>query len=408
MKGIYYKDGKFCKKIPLSVYIHIPFCVQKCLYCDFLSAPATEDIKESYVKALLNEIDEWKELVKKDYYISTIFIGGGTPTALSANQLTQICRRLSKLTDTQDEHKIEFTIEANPGTITKEHASCFRDMGINRVSMGLQSAQAKELKALGRIHSYKDFLDSVTLLRKNGIENINVDLMSDIPYQSLTSYKDTLEKICALDLEHISSYSLIVEPGTPFHDMYEKDQLEIPDEDCDRQMYEMTQQILEKNGYFRYEISNYAKEGKECRHNITYWNMGQYLGLGLGASSLFMGYRFRNCSDLESYIKLHLCKNAGCNEKLMIEKLHHLEEVHKVSKKDAMEEFVFLGLRMHTGISRKRFLELFGCMFDEIYADILKPLFEQKLLAEDENHDRIYLTNLGIDVSNTVLAEFLL
>lgn len=395
-------------KKPISLYIHVPFCVQKCLYCDFLSSPATKETQEAYVEALLREIHGWKDMIRRDYDIATVFIGGGTPTVLSPEQLMRICDSIHSLSDAWDD-TIEFTIEANPGTITKEHASCFREAGINRVSMGLQSVQTKELRALGRIHTYEDFLRSVSFLRQNGIKNMNVDLMSDIPYQTIASYKDTLERICALGLEHISAYSLIVEPGTPFYEMQNQDQLFIPDEDSDRQMYELTQQILSQNGYHRYEISNYAKIGRECRHNITYWDMGEYLGLGLGASSLFSGYRFRNCSNLEAYIKLHMDRTGIALDKTDFQKrLESMEDVHKVSKKDAMEEFVFLGLRMQKGISREKFARLFEVTLDEVYGKVIKSFFDKKLLAESENHDRIYLTNLGIDVSNTVLAEFLL
>ena len=281
-------------KKKLALYIHIPFCVKKCLYCDFLSATANEQEKESYVQALFYEMDHWKDYLQQEYQIQSIFIGGGTPTALPVDLLERICQKLRTDFLLEQAENLEFTIEANPGTVTKEYVEMFQRVGINRVSLGLQSAQSKELKALGRIHTYQDLLDSVALLQEYGISNINIDLMEDIPYQTLESYKDTLEKVCTLPITHISSYSLIIEPGTPFYEMEQKGELLIANEDEDRKMYELTKEILKEHGYERYEISNYAKKGMECRHNITYWNLGEYLGLGLGAASYLGGFRFEN------------------------------------------------------------------------------------------------------------------
>lgn len=404
-----------CKQ-PLSLYIHIPFCIRKCLYCDFLSGQASKEEKEAYVKKLIEEMDYWKEVVQKEYFIRTVFLGGGTPTCLEPSQLLQIGRKLSEFSmagqvlrpededgaeqlserkeNSPEQFFFEFTAEANPGTLTKEKVLSLKEIGVNRISLGLQSAQEKELKSLGRIHSYKDFLESFELLRGYGFQNINVDLMADIPKQTLESYQSTLSSVVELEPEHISSYSLIVEEGTPFFKMQEEGRLLLPDEETDRQMYCLTQDILARRGYERYEISNYAKRGKECCHNLNYWEMGEYLGLGLGASSYFQGCRFSNTDKMQEYCSLPA---------------NHLQkEKKKLSKKDEMEEYVFLGLRMRKGISAEEYQKRFGVEFKKCYQGVLPFLFENHLLAEDKNHGRIYLTDRGIDVSNVVLAEFLL
>lgn len=403
-------------KRPLSLYIHIPFCIKKCFYCDFLSGQASREEKEVYIKKLLEEMDYWKEEVQEEYFIRTVFLGGGTPTCLEPSQLLRIGRKLSEfpmagqagrakkenIAEQLPERKesspeqffYEFTAEANPGTLTKEKIQVLKEIGANRVSLGLQSAQEKELKALGRVHSYEDFLESFALLRSCGFQNINVDLMADLPYQTLESYQSTLSSVLELEPEHISSYSLIVEEGTPFFKMQKEGTLFLPDEETDRQMYGLTKEILAKKGYERYEISNYAKQGKECRHNLTYWEMGEYLGLGLGASSYFQGCRFSNTDRQQEYCSLP----AG----------HLQRERKKLSKKEEMEEYVFLGLRMRKGISLEDYKKRFGVDFKKCYQEVLPFLFENCLLAEDGNHGRIYLTEKGIDVSNVVLADFLL
>lgn len=381
-------------KKPLSLYVHIPFCVQKCLYCDFLSTSASNESKDAYVNALIKEIDIWKEEIHSKYQVNTIFIGGGTPTCLSPYQLHSIGTKLQEICSLQKMPPIEFTIEANPGTITESHIQIMKEIGVNRVSLGLQSAQNNELKRLGRIHTYEDFVDSYELLRIHGFNNINIDLMADIPEQTLDSYHSTLEQVLSLEPEHISSYSLIVEEGTPFYQMQEEGKLFIPDEDTDRKMYELTCELLREKGYVRYEISNYAKPARECRHNLTYWQMGEYLGIGLGASSYLGGYRFSNEQRMSEYLKSYRGKDK--------------ELYHKLSKREEMEEFVFLGLRMMKGISLSEYKRRFGVDFQDVYQDIVDSLIKKCLLAESRNHDRIYLTNRGIDVSNVVLAEFLL
>ncbi len=400
---------KITKKDGLSLYIHIPFCVQKCLYCDFLSFSASDRKKQDYVKALLNELAAWEEVLKEKIlgmdklYFKTVFMGGGTPTCLVPSLLFEILQAVNKYTD----ENTEFTIEANPGTITDSHISVFKETGINRVSLGLQSAQDGELKKLGRIHTYKEFCNSYQKLQKAGFGNINIDIMADIPGQDIVSYKDTLEKVLALAPAHISVYSLIVEPGTAFYKMQEQGELDIADEDTDRQMYNLAKEILEKHGYNRYEISNYSKNGMECQHNITYWTGGNYLGIGLGASSYINGTRFTGTRDFNKYTSIFNEKaEPGMAESQVQKNIGSSYE--RLSVKNQMEEFMFLGLRMCKGVSKSEFTDRFGINMDEVYGDVIKRFLQNGLLAEDINSGRIYLTARGIDISNYVLSDFIL
>lgn len=293
----------------LSLYLHIPFCVRKCLYCDFLSGPQSADVQEQYVEALCREIQETSPEYR-EYQVVSVFIGGGTPSVLLHEQTIRIMETLKScftLTDT-----CEISMEMNPGTVTPEKMNAYRACGINRISIGLQSANDGELKALGRIHTCADFLKAYEMAVEAGFTNINVDLMSAIPEQTLKSYQETLQKVLALQPQpvHISAYSLIVEEGTPFYEQ----ELNLPDEETERRMYEITDDILRKAGYHRYEISNYAKAGKECVHNKVYWQRGNYLGLGIGSASLIQNVRFHNMTDISSYVNLMLGENSIGNE----------------------------------------------------------------------------------------------
>ncbi|MCD7825278.1 MAG: radical SAM family heme chaperone HemW [Clostridiaceae bacterium] len=387
-------------KQKLSVYIHIPFCVQKCLYCDFLSWPADDGEKERYTEALCRELQT--TLIPEKYEVQTVFIGGGTPTALLPEQLLRIGAAIQEKCGMP---AVEYTMEANPGTITAQHVQAMRETGVNRVSLGLQSAEASELKQLGRIHTWQQFSDSFWLLREAGFSNINVDLMSAIPGQTLSSWQETLKKVIEVNPEHISAYSLIVEEGTPFFKQQQAGTLSLPDEDTERAMYEMTGELLERSGYNRYEISNYAKKGMECRHNLTYWTMDEYLGFGLGASSYFGGYRFKNTDCLSEYMQQY--SSGSVPKKGVQDLLSVKKEVHRVTQQEAVEEFMFLGLRKCEGIFLSDFFRRFQVPFEQVYGDVARSLFEKKLLAEDRKRGRIYLTKRGIDVSNTVLAQFL-
>ncbi len=399
-------------KQDLGIYIHIPFCVKKCDYCDFLSAPASDEIKKRYILAILQEIYSYKDLAT-DYQVPTIFIGGGTPSSINGSYIEEIMRALQAVFDI-NKSTLEATIEINPGTIDKEKLLSYQRAGLNRISFGLQSSVKEELKSLGRIHSFEDFLKNYHLARELGFDNINVDLMSALPGQTIDSWERTLAHMIALSPEHISAYSLIIEEGTPFFDRYQKqDKTQgiandiLPDEDTDRYMYERTKEILSQNGFERYEISNYAKRGYECRHNKVYWSTTQYLGIGLGASSLINHTRFHNTTDLKEY--LSLCnqeEKEGDNLRTLSLPGSLRRDMEILSVKEQMEEFMFLGLRLCEGIEKKEFFHRFHKSVEEVYPDVIKSLQEKQLLIA--KGDRWYLSDYGIDISNVVLAEFLL
>lgn len=373
------KDNSF------ELYIHIPFCVRKCAYCDFLSAPGSEEAKASYTKALLREIEAVKTEKRE---VSSIFVGGGTPSALSPSLMGDIFEKIHESFSVAQD--AEITIEANPGTLSKEKLFLYKNAGINRLSLGLQSPEEAELKSLGRIHTYEEFLESFSLAREAGFQNINVDLMCALPDQTYEGWIRNLRTVAALHPEHISAYSLIIEEGTPFA----KRKLNLPDEDTEYRMYEDTAGILEEYGYEQYEISNYAKKGLVCRHNIGYWTRKEYLGLGLGAASLWGNQRFSNTSDFSAYLK-----ESGSPEKIR-------ENKETLSLEDEMSEFMFLGLRMTEGVSKAEFLESFGTPIESVYGKVLDKYKNMGLLEEKEG--RIFLTRAGIHVSNGVMAEFLL
>lgn len=373
------------KDTSFELYIHIPFCVRKCAYCDFLSAPGSEEAKASYTKALLREIEAVKTEKRE---VSSIFVGGGTPSALSPSLMGDIFEKIHESFSVAQD--AEITIEANPGTLSKEKLFLYKNAGINRLSLGLQSPEEAELKSLGRIHTYEEFLESFSLAREAGFQNINVDLMCALPDQTYEGWIRNLRTVAALHPEHISAYSLIIEEGTPFA----KRKLNLPDEDTEYRMYEDTAGILAEYGYEQYEISNYAKKGLVCRHNIGYWTRKEYLGLGLGAASLWGNQRFSNTSDFSAYLK-----ESGSPEKIR-------ENRETLSLEDEMSEFMFLGLRMTEGVSKAEFLESFGTPIESVYGKVLDKYKNMGLLEEKEG--RIFLTRAGIHVSNGVMAEFLL
>lgn len=378
---------------PLSIYIHIPFCIKKCLYCDFLSAPAGQQLQSAYMDALRQEIErESKSYV--NHCVKTIFVGGGTPSILPGEEIKKLFHILrSNYILAQD---CEITIEVNPGTVTKEKLKTYRQAGINRLSLGLQSANDQELRDLGRIHNYETFLQTYEAVVKTGFNNINIDLMSAVPGQTVASYCETLRRITALEPAptHISAYSLIIEEGTPFYTQTP----ELPDEDSEREMYKITNDFLFTRGYHRYEISNYAKEGYECRHNTVYWQRGEYVGFGIGAASLIDNCRYSNIRDIESYI--------NC----VTQKKEIKEEKQKLSIEEQMEEFMFLGLRMVKGVSPAQFADCFGQTIDWIYPGIIDEFCKQGLLIKQGSgkETRVALTDWGMDVSNQVMAAFLL
>ena len=405
----------------MELYLHIPFCVRKCLYCDFLSFPADGDLRQRYVEQLAAEIRSCGKRFKQRLQpaaISSAFLGGGTPSLLLPDQISLLMEAVRECFTILPE--AEITIEANPGAFDEARVRRWREEGINRLSLGLQSSKREELACLGRIHSYEDFLESFCLAREAGFDNINVDVMSALPGQTPESFRQTLEAVAGLNPEHISAYSLIVEEGTPFAQWYGEETADgncssaksvdvpgpdvhppLPGEEADRQMYHETKRCLEAFGYHRYEISNYARPGRECRHNIGYWDGTEYLGLGLGAASLVNGERFTVTRSMEEYL-------AFTSEELAAGEQYREREV--LTQKDRMEEFMFLGLRLTAGVSAAEFERRFGRSLESVYGEVLCRLEEEGLLAmEGRGENRRYrFTELGLDVSNYALAEFLL
>ena len=367
-----------------SIYVHIPFCVQKCLYCDFLSAPAGSGQRAAYVRALGREIDREAPLYA-DRSVSTIFFGGGTPSLLSAEEIAFLGGKLREAF--RIEPDAEISMEMNPGTVTKEKLHAMKNAGVNRLSIGLQSTSDELLLKLGRIHTFAQFEESFHLARKQGFSNINIDIMSALPGQSVADYEETLKRVCAFVPEHISAYSLIVEEGTPFYER--KEELLLPTEEEERRMYYLTGELLLENGYERYEISNYARAGYACRHNLAYWGRTDYLGLGIGASSFVDGVRYADTRDWKRYLTME----------------HMKEQIEPITKEDAMAEFMFLGLRRMAGVSANVFYREFGKTVESVYGKALKRLKEQRLLTMEG--ERIFLTDFGIDVSNYVFEQFL-
>ena len=407
----------------LELYIHMPFCVKKCEYCDFLSFPAETNTQIKYVHALLNEIRFYGDKMRASR-VSTIYIGGGTPSWLEPELVTAVMDQIYKSFQVYED--AEISIECNPGTVTAAKLQAYRRAGINRLSIGLQSTNNTELKTLGRIHTYEQFLKTYELARNEGFTNINVDLMSGLPRQSAESFADTLQRVIRLKPEHISAYSLIIEKGTPFYEKYKFDMVrqeagmkteELPTEDDTYKMLKLTQRVLAKAGYERYEISNYAKPGYACRHNVGYWTRENYLGLGLGAASLIDNVRYSNTRELYEYIEIcreltFLPPEVFAPEEGMDapergwfgSNLH--TEAAVVNRKAQMEEFMFLGLRMPEGISRNEFETNFGMPIEAAYVQVLPDLQAQKLIEKREG--RVYLTDRGMDVANYVMAQFLL
>lgn len=379
-------EAKNNKTASMEIYIHIPFCAKKCEYCDFLSGPAGGKEQRAYVQALLKEIRAAEEGQGRS--VSSIFIGGGTPSLLKEDLLGSILNEIYEKFNLEPE--AEISIEVNPGTVSLKKLEAYRRMGINRLSIGLQSTDDRELKTLGRLHNYAQFLETYQAAGNAGFDNINIDLMSALPDQTYEGWVTNLRRTAELSPAHISAYSLIIEEGTPFA----LRELNLPDEETEYRMYEDTAAILKEYGYEQYEISNYAKKGKRCRHNVGYWTRCDYLGFGLGAASLWGNKRFSNTADMEEYLK-----NSAFPERIRL-----MEPI--LSREDEMAEFMFLGLRMTEGVSEAAFRQEFGVEMREIYGEVLKKYTDMELLEEKDG--RIFLTRKGIHVSNSVMSDFLL
>ncbi|MDE6518406.1 MAG: radical SAM family heme chaperone HemW, partial [Acetatifactor sp.] len=327
----------------LEIYMHIPFCIRKCGYCDFLSAPAGRDMQEKYVQALEREI-RGRAGEYENYQVPTVFIGGGTPSILGPGQIKRLLDALRSHYQVLPE--AEITMEANPGTVDYDSLAEYSKAGVDRLSLGLQSFWDEELRALGRIHTWQQFLDAYEAAVAAGFSHINVDLMSGLPGQTPVSYETTLRRVTELrpEPEHISAYSLILEEGTDFAARFEAGKLRLPDEETERALYGLTERILQEYGYRRYEISNYAKAGCECRHNVGYWTRENYLGFGIGAASLMENVRFQNGKDLQAYLEAPL---------------EQREQEQRLTVAEQMEEYMFLGLRLTEGVSEGKFYDTF-------------------------------------------------
>ena len=375
-----------------GIYLHIPFCVKKCLYCDFISGTNSKETIENYINSMVNEIESTD--IKQD--VDSVFIGGGTPSSIPPEYIAKVVDCLRIKLGNRFLKDSEITIETNPKTISENALKIYHDAGINRISMGLQSCIDSELKSLGRIHTFKDFLDSYNIATRY-FDNINIDLISGIPHQTMDSFKESLKKVGDLNPNHISVYSLIIEEGTPFYEMYGpggkfKDSL--PNEDIDREMYHFTKEYLSTLGYNRYEISNYAKENKESRHNLKYWKGNNYYGFGIAAASLVDNIRYKNTDNLKEYIDA-----MGAPEKI-----RRTQEILDIE--DCMSEYMILGLRLIKGVSPKEFKARFNEDMENKYGDILNKYLNMGLLHTTIDGN-FALTDKGLDVSNSVMEEFL-
>lgn len=371
----------------ISLYIHIPFCVKKCLYCDFPSLSGMEKYMIPYAESLAYEIEN----VAKDKEVKTIFIGGGTPTYLSFEAWKIIGRAIKTI---HMQSNVEFTVEANPNTVDDAKLELLKEIGVNRLSIGLQAWQNSILNSIGRIHSKEDFIEAYNMARHHGFDNINVDIMLALPNQDIIQLDETLKNVIKLNPEHISCYSLIIEEKTPFYKLYKENKLQLPDEDEEREMYWEAVNILKQNDYIQYEISNFAKSGYECKHNLVYWNADEYIGCGAAAHSFFNNTRYKNISNIPEYID-------RINNNIDIK-----EEIHKNSQKDNMEEFMFMGLRKNEGISITKFRQKFSKDIYSVYGETINKYVKMGLLLY-KNH-RLFLSSRGMDVCNTVMADFIL
>ena len=373
-------------KKEIGLYIHIPFCKHKCSYCDFISFANKEEAVEQYVQKLKEEIEMEK---LEQYKITTIYIGGGTPSFISSKYIVEILNLIDKT------FAEEITIELNPGTVDKEKLEAYKNAGVNRLSIGLQSTDNKMLKQISRIHSYEEFLETYNLAKEVGFENINVDLMIGLPTQTLQNVQESLNIIIEKNPEHISVYSLILEENTKLKDLVDEQKLVLPDENLERDMYWLVKNYLKKNGYNQYEISNFSKAGYYSRHNTDCWKQKEYIGFGVAAHSYFNMKRYSNICDVEKYIR-----NLENKE---IEKNVEIHEVQNIESK--MNEYMILGLRMIDGVNVKKFKEIFHQDVLEKYKKQLEKLQKEKLIYFD--NEKIYLTNKGIDFANIVWEEFI-
>ncbi|WP_434797221.1 radical SAM family heme chaperone HemW [Terrisporobacter vanillatitrophus] len=374
----------------LGLYIHIPFCISKCKYCDFNSYKLDLDEKRKYLNAIEKEMKFYKEEIRGKE-IDTIFIGGGTPSILNQNEIKFLFNNIKS--NFKIKNDAEITMECNPGTLTLDKLNTMKECGVNRLSIGLQAVQNKHLEYIGRIHTYEEFQKNYYQAKEVGFENINIDLMYALPNQSKKDWMESLEKVVKLNPTHISAYSLILEENTELFNMYEKNEFKLLDEDTDIEMYEYTIKYLKSHGYNQYEISNYAKEGFECKHNILYWKCKNYVGLGASASGFLNEIRYNNFCELDKY------------EGIIHSGKKPIEWKEKLSIKDKIEESIFLGLRMNEGIEFKHFHEKYNVNFREVYKNEINKLGKMKLIEISDKGMK--LTQKGREISNSIFVEFI-
>lgn len=389
----------------IGLYVHIPFCVKKCKYCDFNSYKMDIDLKKRYIEDLKIEMELYSNKLYKDNKyknkeccslnkndkITSIFVGGGTPSILTSDEIREVFMSIKEMFYIDD--NAEITIECNPGTLTLEKLKTMKDIGINRLSIGLQAIQEKHLNFIGRIHTYEEFEKNYKDALSVGFKNINIDLMYSLPNQTLCDWKETLEKVVHLNPTHISAYSLTLEEGTELYNMYESNKFELIDENIDIEMYEYTINYLRSKGYNQYEISNYSKEGFNCKHNILYWECKPYIGIGAGASGYINENRYNSVESLEDY---HLS---------LVKREKPIQENEILSEKDMIEEKIFMGLRMNKGIKFEDFKKKFGIDFKDKYSKQIEMLSARKLI--NQSFEGIQLTQKGREISNSVFIEFM-
>ena len=364
-----------------GLYIHIPFCKKKCKYCDFISYTNKEDIFDEYIEKLSDEALEYKGAK-----INTVFIGGGTPSLLSCEQLKKLTEMIKTTFVLSD--NCEFTIEANPKTLDSDKLNTLKSCGVNRISLGVQSFNDDELKAIGRIHDAKTAYNTVELIKENGFDNFNLDLMLNLPNQTNESLLKTLESAISLNPSHISCYSLILEENTPLFEEYESGNFQATSDDYDRELYTLAKDILYQNGYEQYEISNFARNGLYSKHNLKYWNCDEYIGIGVAAHSYLNGTRFYNTSEMNEYL------NGNC----------HIEEKTFLTNEDKICEYIIMRLRLTDGIPTEEFKKRFNIDFYKNYKALIDKFINAGFMKYENNSYK--LTDKGFDISNSIMCEF--
>ncbi|MGB4439576.1 MAG: radical SAM family heme chaperone HemW [Sedimentibacter sp.] len=375
----------------LGIYVHIPFCKRKCNYCDFYSIKWNDESENKYIDAVINEIKNYKDTLDEKYCVDTIYFGGGTPTIINPDNLRRIIGKLRSIFEIDE--NAEISMEANPNTLTSDNLKAYKEIGINRLSIGIQSLNDDILYKIGRIHNGREALEAIDRAKQFGFENINADAMFNIPGQTITDIETTLSKIIEKNVKHISFYSLKLEKGTPMYDMEKNSKIIMPEEDEEREMYYAGRNVMEDKNLFQYEISNFALKGYECKHNLKYWNQEEYIGIGPSAHSFLNSIRYSNPSDLNLY-----CQNS---EENVFER--KIQEV--MNRKDLIFEYIMLRLRLTEGLNMVEFKNKFSIDFNETYSKQIDHLTKNNLLKY--SGDFVKLTNLGMDISNYVFEKFM-